>query len=64
MAQEKASEFGGYPGEIQPPPHELDAAEKARIQRRIPSAGAEALTTDDEMAARYMATGGEAAEGV
>lgn len=29
------SEFGGAPGPIQPPPHELTAAEQARLIRRL-----------------------------
>lgn len=28
------SEFGGNPGTIQPAPHELTAAEQARLERR------------------------------
>jgi hypothetical protein len=33
------SEYGGYSGEVQPPPHEMTADERARMQRRIPAAG-------------------------
>jgi hypothetical protein len=29
------SEFGGYPGTIQPEPHQLTNAELARLERRI-----------------------------
>lgn len=29
------SEFGGAPGLIQPPPHELTAVEQARLERRL-----------------------------
>ena len=29
------SEFGGYPGMIQPEPHQLTAAEKARVERAV-----------------------------
>jgi hypothetical protein len=57
------SEYGGYDGEVQPPPHEMDAAERARMQRRVPSAGKGSDMTDEEMTARYMATGGAPAEG-
>ncbi len=35
MAQ--PSEFGGYPGTIQPEPHPLTAAERARLERRVKS---------------------------
>lgn len=28
------SEFGGYPGTIQPEPHELTNAERARLERK------------------------------
>lgn len=28
----RPSEFGGFPGEIQPPPHELTAAEQLRAK--------------------------------
>jgi hypothetical protein len=31
---DKPSEFGGYPGTIQPPPHELTSAEQARLERK------------------------------
>lgn len=31
----KGSEFGGQPGLIQPLPHELTAAERARLQRAV-----------------------------
>jgi hypothetical protein len=57
------SEYGGYSGEVQPPPHEMTADERARMQRRIPAAGKDSDLTDEEMAARYMATGGAPAEG-
>lgn len=29
------SEFGGYPGTIQPEPHPLTAVEEARLMRRV-----------------------------
>lgn len=29
------SEFGGAPGLIQPPPHELSPAEQLRLERRL-----------------------------
>jgi hypothetical protein len=29
------SEYGGYPGPIQPEPHKLTAAEQARLERRV-----------------------------
>jgi hypothetical protein len=29
------SEYGGYPGPIQPEPHQLTAAEEARLMRRV-----------------------------
>lgn len=29
------SEMGGYPGTIQPEPHQLTAAEEARLMRRV-----------------------------
>lgn len=29
------SEFGGAPGLIQPPPHQLTAAEQARLERKV-----------------------------
>lgn len=36
MTQANApSEFGGYPGPIQPEPHELTAAEQARLERQV-----------------------------
>lgn len=57
------SEYGGYSGEVQPPPHEMTADERARMQRRIPAAGKDSDLTDEEMASRYMATGGAPAEG-
>jgi len=31
------SEFGGHPGPIQPPPHELTNAELARLERKTDS---------------------------
>lgn len=31
----QASEFGGNSGSIQPEPHQLDARERARIERRV-----------------------------
>lgn len=34
------SEFGGYPGPIQPPPHELTNAELARLERKVDPANA------------------------
>lgn len=59
--QNEPSEFGGYPGEIQPPPHELTAAEQARMERRIPQER-EDLSVEDATKER-MATGGEPAAG-
>jgi hypothetical protein len=39
MTQSKEpSEYGGYPGTIQPPPHELTSAEQARLERRVDAA--------------------------
>lgn len=36
MTQSKEpSEFGGYAGTIQPPPHELTSVEQARLERKI-----------------------------
>ncbi len=35
MATDTPSEFGGYAGTIQPPPHELSPAEQARLERRM-----------------------------
>jgi len=35
-----ASEFGGVPGTIQPDPHELTTAERARLERRVNPADA------------------------
>lgn len=32
---QEPSEFGGYPGPIQPPPHELTNAELARLERKV-----------------------------
>lgn len=29
------SEFGGYPGPIQPEPHKLTSVEQARLERRV-----------------------------
>lgn len=49
------SEFGGYPGPIQPEPHELTAAEQARLERRVNPADA----TDSVEAARERETKGE-----
>jgi hypothetical protein len=34
------SEYGGYPGSIQPEPHQLTAAEEARLMRRVNPADA------------------------
>lgn len=34
-APKNASEFGGVPGTIQPDPHPLTAAERARLERRV-----------------------------
>jgi hypothetical protein len=31
---DKPSEFGGYAGSIQPPPHELTSVEQARLERK------------------------------
>lgn len=33
----QASEYGGQPGTIQPEPHQLTAAEEARLMRRVDS---------------------------
>ncbi len=43
-----ASEFGGVPGPIQPEPHQMTAAERARLERRVNPADA----TDNVDAAR------------
>lgn len=34
---EKGSEFGGVPGLIQPPPHELTVEEKSKVMRSVPA---------------------------
>lgn len=34
MTSPNPSEFGGYPGTIQPDPHTLTAAEQARLERK------------------------------
>lgn len=60
--QNEPSEFGGYPGEVQPPPHTLDAAELARMQRRVDPA--DAGTSPEQLATEYMATGGAPAAGM
>lgn len=49
------SEFGGYPGTIQPEPHPLTAAEEARLQRRVNPAD----PGDNVEAARVRETEGE-----
>lgn len=49
------SEFGGYPGTIQPEPHELTSVEEARLMRRIDPADA----GDDIAAARVREVEGE-----
>lgn len=49
------SEFGGYPGTIQPEPHELTAAERARLERRVNPSDA----TDSVEAARDREVNGE-----
>jgi len=49
------SEFGGYPGTIQPEPHKLTSVEEARLARRVDSASAE----DNIEAARERETKGE-----
>lgn len=47
------SEFGGAPGPIQPPPHELTAAEQARLERRLDPAN-----PDDTIEAARVREGG------
>lgn len=49
------SEFGGVPGPIQPEPHQLTAAERARLERRVDAADAE----DNVEAARAREAAGE-----
>lgn len=38
MANDKPSEFGGYPGMIQPPPHKLTNVEQLRLERKLDAA--------------------------
>jgi hypothetical protein len=49
------SEFGGYPGTIQPEPHKLTAIEQARLERRVNPADA----GDSVEAAREREVSGE-----
>ena len=49
------SEYGGYPGTIQPEPHQLTAAEEARLMRRVNPADA----TDSIEKAREREVRGE-----
>lgn len=49
------SEFGGYPGTIQPEPHPLTAIERARLERRVDPADA----SDSVEAARVREVEGE-----
>ncbi len=35
VREPSSSEFGGFPGTIQPEPHTLTAAEMARLERRV-----------------------------
>lgn len=49
------SEFGGYPGTIQPGPHELTSIERARLERRVNPSDA----TDSVEAARDREVNGE-----
>lgn len=52
---DQPSEFGGYPGTIQPEPHKLTAAEQARLERRVDPAD----PADSVEAARERETKGE-----
>jgi hypothetical protein len=47
------SEFGGYSGPIQPPPHEWNNAERARLERKTDSTD----PSDTEEAARLREGG-------
>lgn len=49
------SEFGGFGGPIQPPPHELTNAELARLERKTDSTD----PSDTEEAARLREGGAE-----
>ena len=54
---DKPSEFGGYPGTIQPEPHKLTSIEQARLERRVDPADA----GDSVEAAREREVKGEQA---
>lgn len=47
------SEFGGYPGPIQPEPHKLTSVEEARLMRKVNPAS----TSDSVEAARARENG-------
>lgn len=49
------SEFGGYPGLIQPEPHQLTAAEQAALERRV-----DAADPDDSIEKARARANGEA----
>jgi hypothetical protein len=49
------SEFGGYPGTIQPEPHKLNSVELARLERRVDPSD----PTDNVEAAREREVKGE-----
>lgn len=49
------SEFGGVPGEVQPPPHELESSEQAKLERRVNPGS----VNDSVEAQRLKAQGGQ-----